>query len=240
VQPHGPVAEGLEVLAAGLVAHDHRPGEAAVQQRERDRAVGGVVERGLALHDDEAGPARRDLEHERLGLAGHEVARERVDARARIAPDHHAALARGHERGVDAPPAGLPHELDRDRHLARRAVGAADIDDGASHAHALAGREAPARGGPPHVPDAGPSPLGGLQKLGVVADEGVHAARDVEPGAQRLEHLGAVVCRELPALWRDAVVEDLGPVAQGGPEGRHDRYALCDGPQVLGRVRPRL
>ena len=115
-----------------------------------------------------------------------EVADQPVDRDA-PALDHHPGLAGRDERRAIAAGHGRPRQLERDRHLADRAV-AADGQD-----HPLARRVA--------APDGRLHPLGrapvvddrraarrrGCDELRVVADERVEPGPDVEPGRDRLE-----------------------------------------------------
>ena len=111
---------------ARLVDHDHRLRRRAVDERQRHRRVGRVVERALALDDDPVAEALALLDQP-LDRALGEVADQPVDRHA-PALDHHPGLAGRHERRLVAGRQGRAPQLERDRHLADRAV-AADRQD---------------------------------------------------------------------------------------------------------------
>ena len=93
--------EMVEVVLGepGLVDHDHRLRRRAVDERERHRRIGRVIERALALDDHPIAQGLALLDepfHRALG----EVADEPVDGHA-PALDHHPGLAGRHEdRGL--------------------------------------------------------------------------------------------------------------------------------------------
>ena len=95
---------------ARLVDHDHRLRRRAVDERERHRRVGRVVERALALDDDPVAERLALLDQPLDGALG-EVADEPVDRDA-PALDHHPGLAGRHERRAGRrprpPPGGAP------------------------------------------------------------------------------------------------------------------------------------
>ena len=106
------VRQVVEVVLglAGLVDEDHRLGRRAVDQRERHRRVGRVVERALALDDHPVAAPLALLDHPFDGALG-EVADQAVDGGA-PALDHHPGLAGRDERGRSgrphAPPCAAP------------------------------------------------------------------------------------------------------------------------------------
>ena len=99
----------------------------AVDQGQRHRRVGRVVERALALDDHPVAAPLALLDHPLDGALG-EVADQPVDRDA-PAVDHHPGLAGRHERRRAARRERRRPELEGDRHLADRAVGA----DGQDH-----------------------------------------------------------------------------------------------------------
>ena len=102
-------------------------------------------ERALPLDEEQLSPALGALDDEALGRAGEEVGDDRVDGDP-PARDRDARLARRHEdRGEPAPPR-LEVELDRDRLLPDRAVGADGEDDLRVDLEVGAGRDAQALG----------------------------------------------------------------------------------------------
>ncbi len=96
----GPVGQVVEVVVgeARLVDQDHGLRCRAVDEAQRHRRVGGVVERALALDEDPVAQLLALL-HDAFDGALDEVRHDRVDGRA-PALDHDARLARGHERGA--------------------------------------------------------------------------------------------------------------------------------------------
>ena len=87
---------------AGLVDEDHRVRGRAVDQAHRDRAVGRVVDRALALDEDPVAAALALLDEPLDGAVG-EVADDPVDGHA-PALDHHPGLA-GRDHRPPASPA---------------------------------------------------------------------------------------------------------------------------------------
>ena len=85
-------------------------------------------ERALALDEEELAATARALDDEPLGGAGEEVGDDRVDRDA-PAGDRDARLAGRDEDRLEPAPARLEVELDRDRLLPDRAVGADREDD---------------------------------------------------------------------------------------------------------------
>ena len=165
-----------------LVDEDHRVRRRAVDEPHRHGAVGGMVDRALAL-DDHPVAARLALLDEPLDRAVGEVADDPVDGHA-PALDHHPGLAgRDHDRrGAVAP--RRRDQLQGHRHLADRAVGA----DGQDHALA---RQVPAPDRrlhpvrrPPVVDQSGAGRRGRRGELRVVAQELVQPGVDVEAGAR--------------------------------------------------------
>ena len=132
------LGEMVEVVLheSRLVDHDHRLRRRAVDERQRHRRVGRVVERALALDDDPVAEPLALLDQP-LDRALGEVADQPVDGDA-PALDHHPGLAGRHEDGPVAGGQRRATQLERDRHLADRAV-AADGQD-----HPLARAVAPA------------------------------------------------------------------------------------------------
>ena len=161
-------------------------GRGAVDQRERHRRVGRVVERALALDDHPVAAPLALLDHPLDGALG-EVADQPVDRDA-PALDHHPGLAGRDERRLAARLRPRPlRELQPDGHLADRAVRA----DGEDHplARAVAapdGRLRPRRR-PAVVDDPRPGRRGRGRELRVVAEERVEPGVDVEarPGSRR-------------------------------------------------------
>ncbi len=187
------------LLETHAVDEHHRVWRGAVDQPQRDGRVGRVVERPLPLDEDPVATSLALLD-ERLRCALEEVRDHAVDGDA-PALDHHAGLAGRHER---RPQAGLGRrapELERHGHLSDRAV----RPNGQDHA----------RSRPVPSPDGRLHPLGrpavvddpdarvprGSRQLGVVAQERVEAAVDVEAAADRRQDRRPPRCGQ-PAAGR--------------------------------------
>ena len=206
-----------------LVDEDHRVRRRTMDQGHRHGAVGRMVDRALALDDHPVAPALALLD-EPLHRTVAEVADDPVHRHA-PALDHHPGLAgRDHDRRSAVAPRGRD-QLEGDRHLADRAVGA----DGQDHALA---RQVPA-------PDRGLHPIrrssivdepdtgrgGGRREPRVVAQELVQPGVDVQPGRDRIQDDRAPGGREAPTGRGDPDQQAIGPdrAAKGLVERRDER-----------------
>ena len=210
---------------ARLVDEDHGVGRRAVEEAQRHRRVGGVVERALALHEDPVTHLLGSL-HEPLGGAIDEVGDDAVDSDA-PALDHDARLPGGHEDGRETGPERRRAELERHAHLADGAVGADGEDDVAAGAVRPPGSDLVAFGWPPMVDQLDAVRGGEGGELGILADELVQSRDDVEAGLDGGHDRGPPVGRDPAALRRDADEERRGPpgggfAGQGVGEGRDD------------------
>ena len=192
---------------------------AAVQQPERDAGVRRVPERALAL-DEQQRRARGALLDEPRGRAGDEVGDHVVDGDA-PAGDRDPGLAGGHERRVQPARARGGVELERDGHLADRAVGADGVHDahvGAVGAgHAQAGR----RGAQVAQPHAGVAAA--AASSGSSASTVCRPASTSMPGADRLEQRRAPLGGQRAAERRHADHEHVRAERHGLGDGGHDR-----------------
>ena len=113
----------LDLRRPRLVAEDERVRCGAVDQAERHTRVGRVRDRPLAFDEEQLSPTLVPLDDEPLGRAGDEVRDHGVDGDP-PARDRDPGLAGGDEARCDPAGGRGAVELERDRHLPDRAVGA--------------------------------------------------------------------------------------------------------------------
>ncbi len=188
-------------------------GRRAVDEAERDGAVGRVVERPLAFDED---PVAEPLALFDKPLHGpvEEVADHAVDGDP-PAVDHHPRLSRGDEGNVIAGrPAGVA-QLERHRHLADRAVGANRQDDPLAGAVAApeGGLEALRRAAVVDDPDAGDG--GRRGELRVVAEERVEPGVELQAGIDRRVEDRVPLVGESAAGRRDPDQQRIGALPAG-------------------------
>ena len=174
-----------------------------------------MVDRALPLDPEDravAGPPVA-LQHELLGGAGDEVADHLVDGDAPPG-DRDPGLAGGHELGAACPGAwprgrapGRPSSCPA-RSRSRRPARCAPTRRGWRR-WARPGRPGARRRSRSSTPARG----GRGGQLGVVAEEIVKAALDVQPGRQRLQHRRPERRRQLAAGRRDPDQHHVGPNA---------------------------
>src|SRR5215207_2139618 len=113
----------LDLSRARLVAEHEDVRRRAVDQPERDAGVRRMGERALALDEKKLAAATTAFDHELLSGACEEVGDDGIHGDP-PACDHDPGLAGRDEDGSVALAAGFEIELERDRFLADRAVGA--------------------------------------------------------------------------------------------------------------------
>ena len=186
-----------------------------------------MVERALAFDHDPV-PEALALLDEPLDRALREVADQPIDGHP-PALDHHPGLPGRHERGLVTGRQGRAPQLERDRHLADRAV-AADRED-----HSLPGPMPPPDGRlhpvrrPAVVDDAGATCRRCRPELGVIAQERVQPGQDVETGRDRLEDDRPPGVRQPAAGRGDADQQRIGRVRERERLGQASRRSGCRG-----------
>ena len=215
------VGIALDVRGARLVDENERMRRTSVDQAERDPGIRRVDERSLAFDPEQLASPPRALDDEAFRGAGEEVRDDGVDGDP-PARDRDPSLAGRDEDGAQAAVPGGKVELDRDRLLADRAVGADGEDDLGGYLEVLSGRDAEVRGRLAQVTELDAVLLGERRQLRVLADELVEPALEVEAGADRVLQELAPGQREATALGRDA----------DGRGGRPVRERFVDGVQL--------
>ena len=180
-----------------------------VDEAHRHGAVGGMVDRALALDDDPVS-ARLALLDQPLHGAIREVADDPIDGHA-PALDHHPGLAgRDHGRRRAVAPRGRD-QLQGHGHLADRAVGP-DRQD-----HPLARAMTPPDGGlhpvgrPAVVDQASAGRRGRRRELRVIAEELMQPGVDIEARPDRLEDRRPPRRRQPPARRGDPDQQPVRP-----------------------------
>ena len=197
----------------------------AVNEPERHARVHRMDERALPFDEEELPASPRPLDDQPLGRAGEEVGDHRVhgDPPAR---DRDSGLPGRHEHRVEPAPTRFEIELDRDRLLSDRAVGADRQHDRRVDLEVGPRRDAQPRGWLAEVVQLDPSLAGELGELGIVRDELVQAALDVEAGRDARLQQVSPGRREPAALSRNAHDGHCRLEAKRVVDGSDDRDAL--------------
>ena len=151
----------------------------AVDEPERHARVQRVHERALPLRRREARLRGALLDDEPFGGAGEKIRDDGVDGDT-PAGNRDPRLSGRHEDGRVPASAGLEIELDRDRLLPDRAVRADGEDDARIALEVRSGRHAEPVGRLAQVAQLNAARSCELRQLGVLGDELVQAALDVE------------------------------------------------------------
>ena len=182
-------------------------------------------ERALALDEQQLAAAAVALDHQPLGRAREEVRDDRVHGDP-PAGDRDPGLAGRDEDARQPAAARLEVELERDRLLPDRAVGADGQDDPRRDLQVLAGRDVQVGRRLAQVAQLDAVLARERDQLLVLADELVQPALEVEPGRDRLLQQLAPGGREAAALGGDADDRGRRPVLQALLDGGDDRDAL--------------
>src|SRR5262245_27843177 len=175
----------FDLRRTGRVTEDERVRRAAVDEPERDAGVQRMDERPLTFDEQQLAAAASTLDDEPLVCAGQEVGDDGV-YRDPPARDRDAGLAGRHEHGVEAAIARLEIELHGDRLLPDRAVRADREDDRRVDVEVRAGRDTEPRGRLAEVAQLDPARSSEVRQLGILRDELVEAALDVETCRDRV------------------------------------------------------
>ena len=175
----------------------------AVDEPERHARIHRVDERALPFDEEKLASAALSLDDEPFGGAGEKVRDDGVDGDA-PACNRDPRLSGRHEDGRVPASAGLEIELDRDRLLPDRAVRADGEDDARIDLEVRSGRHAEPLGRLAQVAQLHAARSCELRQLGVLGEELVQAALDVETCCDaRLQEV-APRRREATSLGRDA------------------------------------
>ena len=204
----------------------------AVDEAERDSGVGGMQQRPLAFDEEHLAASIDSFEHELLGSAGDEVRDDRVD-RDPPPRDRDPGLPRRDELTAHPAAPGFAVELEGDRHLPDRAVGADCEDRRRTVREVAAGRDVQSLRRLAEVAQLDAVLAREPGELDVVRDELVQAVLDVEAGPDRLLEQSAPRRWEATALRGDA--DERGRrLVRRGVGNRAD-----DGKPLLGLPRSR-
>src|SRR5262249_39082941 len=149
--------KSLDRGRAREVTQDERMRRRAVDQAEGDARVRGMEERALTLDPEHLAATGGALDHQLLRGPGGEVGDDRVDGDP-PAGDRDARLPGGNEDRPEAATLCLAVELQRDRHLPDRAVGADGEEDTGVESEIRAGRHVQTGGRLAEVAELHPVP----------------------------------------------------------------------------------
>src|SRR5256884_895390 len=220
-----------DVLARGLMAQDQGVGAATVQQPQGDAGVARVNKAALPLHENDIGVLGR-FEHQPFRRPGDEVGHHGIH---RDAPpfDEDPRLSGGDEARASPSLDERVPQLHLGRHLADVAVGS----HGMYHVRVHLGGEPVGHGeirrGLAGVEDADAALPGERAQLGVVADERVQAAPDLEPMLEGAPQPAAPFARQAASHRRDADEHGGGAQAEAGFEVAHHRNRAAEAQHVL-------